>query len=138
LRGIGVANYVEITSGAPRERTEITVLPEGKIELVMGTMASGQGYETNFAQFISEWSTASTTSPTTRRGSPRGAAALRPIDEARRNNRRAGDRRHNRQGGGRLRATCSKPAKPTSSSRTAVSGSPAPIARLACLRWPRP
>jgi carbon-monoxide dehydrogenase large subunit len=26
LRGIGIANYVEITSGAPRERTEITLL----------------------------------------------------------------------------------------------------------------
>jgi carbon-monoxide dehydrogenase large subunit len=55
LRGIGVANYVEITSGAPRERTEITVLPEGKIELVMGTMASGQGHETSFAQLVTEW-----------------------------------------------------------------------------------
>jgi carbon-monoxide dehydrogenase large subunit len=54
-RGIGVANYVEITSGAPRERTEITVLPEGKVELVMGTMASGQGHETSFAQLVTEW-----------------------------------------------------------------------------------
>ena len=26
-RGIGIANYVEITWGAPRERTEITVFP---------------------------------------------------------------------------------------------------------------
>jgi len=55
LRGIGIANYVEITSGAPRERTEITVLPEGKVELVMGTMASGQGHETSFAQLVTEW-----------------------------------------------------------------------------------
>src|SRR5271169_5824355 len=55
LRGIGVANYVEVTSGAPRERTEITVLPEGKVELVMGTMASGQGHETSFAQLVTEW-----------------------------------------------------------------------------------
>jgi carbon-monoxide dehydrogenase large subunit len=55
LRGIGVANYVEITSGAPRERTEITVLPEGRVELVMGTMASGQGHETSFAQLLTEW-----------------------------------------------------------------------------------
>jgi carbon-monoxide dehydrogenase large subunit len=55
MRGIGVANYVEITSGAPRERGEITVLPEGKVELVMGTMASGQGHETSFAQLASEW-----------------------------------------------------------------------------------
>jgi carbon-monoxide dehydrogenase large subunit len=55
LRGIGVANYVEITSGAPRERTEITVLPEGRVELVMGTMSSGQGHETSFAQLVTEW-----------------------------------------------------------------------------------
>jgi carbon-monoxide dehydrogenase large subunit len=54
-RGIGLANYVEITSGAPRERTEITVLPEGRVELVMGTMSSGQGHETSFAQLVSEW-----------------------------------------------------------------------------------
>ncbi len=39
----------------PRERTEITVLPEGKVELVMGTMASGQGHETSFAQLVTEW-----------------------------------------------------------------------------------
>jgi aerobic carbon-monoxide dehydrogenase large subunit len=55
LRGIGVANYVEITSGAPRERTEITMLPEGRVEIVMGTMASGQGHETSFAQLVTEW-----------------------------------------------------------------------------------
>ncbi|HUC65462.1 MAG TPA: xanthine dehydrogenase family protein molybdopterin-binding subunit [Stellaceae bacterium] len=54
-RGIGLANYIEITSGAPRERTEITVLPEGTVELVMGTMASGQGHETSFAQLVTEW-----------------------------------------------------------------------------------
>jgi carbon-monoxide dehydrogenase large subunit len=54
LRGIGIANYVEITSGAPRERTEITVLPEGRVELVMGTMSSGQGHETSFAQLVTE------------------------------------------------------------------------------------
>jgi aerobic carbon-monoxide dehydrogenase large subunit len=54
-RGIGVANGVEITAGAPRERTEITVLPEGRVELVMGTMSSGQGHETSFAQLVAHW-----------------------------------------------------------------------------------
>jgi carbon-monoxide dehydrogenase large subunit len=54
-RGIGIANYVEITSGSPRERTEITVKPEGRVELVMGTMSSGQGHETSFAQLVTEW-----------------------------------------------------------------------------------
>jgi carbon-monoxide dehydrogenase large subunit len=55
LRGIGIANYIEVTSGAPRERAEIAVLPDGKVELVIGTMASGQGHETSFAQLVSEW-----------------------------------------------------------------------------------
>ena len=54
-RGIGVSNYIEITSGNPRERTEITIRPEGKVELVMGTMNSGQGHETSFAQLVTEW-----------------------------------------------------------------------------------
>ena len=54
-RGIGLANYIEVTSGFPRERTEITVLPEGRVELVMGTMSSGQGHETSFAQLVTEW-----------------------------------------------------------------------------------
>jgi aerobic carbon-monoxide dehydrogenase large subunit len=54
-RGIGVANYIEVTSGFPRERTEITVLPGRRVELVMGTMDSGQGHETSFAQLVTEW-----------------------------------------------------------------------------------
>lgn len=55
FRGIGIGNYIEITSGTPRERAEITVLPEGRVELVMGTMSSGQGHETSFAQLVTEW-----------------------------------------------------------------------------------
>ena len=54
-RGIGIANYIEITSGVPRERTEIIVLADGRVELVMGTMNSGQGHETSFAQLVTEW-----------------------------------------------------------------------------------
>src|ERR1700730_9994655 len=44
---LGIANYVEITSGAPRERTECVPVP---VELVMGTMSSGQGHEISFAR----------------------------------------------------------------------------------------
>ncbi len=54
-RGIGVANYIEVTTGSPRERAEITVRPDKSVELVMGTMASGQGHETSFAQLVTEW-----------------------------------------------------------------------------------
>jgi carbon-monoxide dehydrogenase large subunit len=54
-RGIGIANYLELTGGYPRERTEITVRPNGRVEVVIGTLSSGQGHETSFAQLITEW-----------------------------------------------------------------------------------
>jgi len=54
-RGIGIGCYVETTSGNPRERAEIVVLPEGRIDLVLGTMASGQGHETSFPQLVAAW-----------------------------------------------------------------------------------
>jgi aerobic carbon-monoxide dehydrogenase large subunit len=54
-RGIGIAHYIELNSGAPRERAEITVDPDGRIELVLGTLSAGQGHETSFAQILAEW-----------------------------------------------------------------------------------
>ena len=44
-----------MTSGIPRERAEIWVNPEGFIEMVVGTMSSGQGHETSFPQLLCEW-----------------------------------------------------------------------------------
>ena len=55
LRGIGLANYVEITSGFPTERAELTLRPEGRVDAVIGTLSSGQGHETSFAQLLVEW-----------------------------------------------------------------------------------
>ncbi|MDB5730033.1 MAG: carbon monoxide dehydrogenase [Noviherbaspirillum sp.] len=55
LRGIGLANYVEATTGNPRERAEITVRPEGTVDVIIGTLSSGQGHETSFAQLIVDW-----------------------------------------------------------------------------------
>jgi carbon-monoxide dehydrogenase large subunit len=55
LRGIGLANYIELTMGYPREWTRITVQPEGEVEVAVGTLSSGQGHETSFAQCVSEW-----------------------------------------------------------------------------------
>ena len=55
LRGIGVANYIEGAGGAPRERAEVTIEPSGRVELVLGTMNSGQGHETSFAQLLNDW-----------------------------------------------------------------------------------
>jgi carbon-monoxide dehydrogenase large subunit len=54
-RGIGLANYIEIATGAPRERAHLTVRPEGRIDVVIGTLAAGQGHETSFAQLVVEW-----------------------------------------------------------------------------------
>ena len=54
-RGIGVANYVEINTGFPRERAHVTVRPEGRVDLVLGTLSSGQGHETSFAQLLVDW-----------------------------------------------------------------------------------
>ena len=52
---MGVANYVDTASGVPREKAEITVLPEGAVEVVIGITSQGQGHETSFAQLVTEW-----------------------------------------------------------------------------------
>jgi carbon-monoxide dehydrogenase large subunit len=54
-RGIGIANYLELNTGDPRERAHITVRPEGRVDLVLGTLSSGQGHATSFAQLLVEW-----------------------------------------------------------------------------------
>ena len=54
LRGLGFANYIESSTGSPRERAEITVTPAGRVEVVIGTQPSGQGHETSFAQVAAD------------------------------------------------------------------------------------
>src|SRR5437764_3550033 len=54
-RGIGIANYIEFTTGAPREWTKVSVRPEGRVEVAIGTLSSGQGHQTSFAQLVVEW-----------------------------------------------------------------------------------
>jgi carbon-monoxide dehydrogenase large subunit len=54
LLGRGLANYVESSIGAPRERAEIDVSPDGRVRVVIGTQPSGQGHETSFAQVVSD------------------------------------------------------------------------------------
>ncbi len=55
LRGIGVANYVDTATGAPREKAEMVVKPEGIVEVTIGTVSQGQGHETSFAQLVTEF-----------------------------------------------------------------------------------
>jgi aerobic carbon-monoxide dehydrogenase large subunit len=54
LLGLGLANYVESSIGAPREQARIKVQPEGRVDVVIGTQPSGQGHETSFAQVVSD------------------------------------------------------------------------------------
>jgi carbon-monoxide dehydrogenase large subunit len=54
LLGRGLANYVESSIGAPNEQARITVRPEGRVDVVIGTQPSGQGHETSFAQVMSD------------------------------------------------------------------------------------
>ncbi|MEK9685118.1 MAG: xanthine dehydrogenase family protein molybdopterin-binding subunit [Rhodospirillaceae bacterium] len=56
LRGRGLACYVESSSGAPLERTEITINPEkNNVEVIIGTQDSGQGHATSFCQVAAEF-----------------------------------------------------------------------------------
>ncbi|HXQ83986.1 MAG TPA: xanthine dehydrogenase family protein molybdopterin-binding subunit [Xanthobacteraceae bacterium] len=55
LRGIGLCCYLETTGGYPRERADVTVHPQGRVDVVVGTLSSGQSHETTFAQCVAEW-----------------------------------------------------------------------------------
>jgi aerobic carbon-monoxide dehydrogenase large subunit len=55
LLGIGLCCYLETTGGYPRERADITVHPHGRVDVVVGTLSSGQSHETTFAQCVAEW-----------------------------------------------------------------------------------
>jgi carbon-monoxide dehydrogenase large subunit len=54
-RGIGLGTYVESQSGAPNEEAVVTVRPEGAIEVAIGTLSTGQGHETSYAQLLADW-----------------------------------------------------------------------------------
>ena len=55
LRGIGISNYIEANGGAPREWTRVTVNPEGRVEVAIGTQSSGQSHETSYSQLVNEF-----------------------------------------------------------------------------------
>lgn len=54
LRGIGLANYIESPVGAPRERIELSIDADGRVDIVSGTQSTGQGHETSFAQVVAD------------------------------------------------------------------------------------
>jgi len=52
-RGIGFGNYIEGTSGVPRERAEIAIDGSAEtVDVIVGTQNTGQGHETAFAQLV--------------------------------------------------------------------------------------
>jgi carbon-monoxide dehydrogenase large subunit len=53
-RGIGIALHCQ-RAGTFSERMEIRVAPNGTLALHVGTMATGQGHETMYAQMACEW-----------------------------------------------------------------------------------
>ena len=53
LLGLGLANYVESSIGAPKEQARITIKPDG-VDVIIGTQPAGQGHETSFAQVVSD------------------------------------------------------------------------------------
>ena len=55
-RGIGVANYIELEHRrSARARAHHRAAGAASIDVVLGTLSSGQGHETSFAQLIAEW-----------------------------------------------------------------------------------
>ena len=54
LRGIGLANFMEIPVGFPHETAELTVTGDGRVELTVGTQSMGMGHETVFAQVLAD------------------------------------------------------------------------------------
>jgi hypothetical protein len=75
-----IANYVEITSAPLASAPKSRYFPEGRVELVMGTMSSGQGHETSFAQLVTEWLGVPAHFSPTEAGAGRASNTSRPAD----------------------------------------------------------
>lgn len=52
LRGIGLSYYVEICSAMGGENTYVRFEQDGRVTVLMGTQASGQGHETSYGQMV--------------------------------------------------------------------------------------
>lgn len=54
LRGIGIGAYIEGTGGPSQEFAAVRVLPEGIVEVPVGSHSQGQSHETTFAQVVAD------------------------------------------------------------------------------------
>ncbi len=55
LRGLGICYYIESILGSPTETAEIEFAEDGIVRLYVGTQSNGQGHETVYSQFVSEY-----------------------------------------------------------------------------------
>ena len=156
LRGLGYSSYIEACGLAPSnvagalgaraglfEAGEVRVNPTGGVTVFTGSHSHGQGHETTFAQIVAG-------AARHRHRQRRGRARRHRTHPVRHGHlrlavaggRRHGDRQGARQGRSprarRSRRTCSRPRKPTSSSRTASSPWPAPTAARRSPKWRSP
>ena len=56
-RGIGLCLYIERCGGGPvvSESAQVDVLPDGTVEVRIGSQANGQAHRTGYAQVVNEW-----------------------------------------------------------------------------------
>ena len=54
LRGIGLCYYVEICASGGSEVSHVQFEKNGRVTLLVGTQASGQGHETSYAQMVAD------------------------------------------------------------------------------------
>jgi carbon-monoxide dehydrogenase large subunit len=54
LRGRGLANYVEVTGFLPGDTTRIRFDSAGSVTLIVGSVSTGQGHETTYAQMVAD------------------------------------------------------------------------------------
>ena len=153
--GIGVSTFTEMCGLAPSrvlgsldygaggwEHASVRMLATGKVEVVTGTSAHGQGHETAFSQIVADRLGVAVRG---RRGAARrhpgraqGPRHLRlPLAGGRRRGAGPRGRQGDREGQGTSRPTCSRPARTTSSTPTAGSPSAAPTRASASRSSPR-
>lgn len=54
LRGIGVCYYIEVAAFF-NERMDLRLEPDGRVTVTAGTVSTGQGHETVYAQLMASW-----------------------------------------------------------------------------------
>lgn len=54
LRGFGFASYIEACAFAGKEGADMRLLPDGRVEVRMGTQSNGQGHKTAYAQMAAD------------------------------------------------------------------------------------